>query len=76
MALLLIMSSSTPPSLATTGVPLENLNPLSLFQRFPALNPIRNTKAGMVFLETHPRVLAVLNRTAAKADSTGLVVLM
>ena len=30
----------------------------------------------MVFLETHPWVLAVLNHTVAKADSTGLVGLM
>jgi hypothetical protein len=52
------------------------LNPLGLIQRFSALNPNRNAKASMVFLETHPRVLAVLNRTVAKADSTGLVVLM
>ena len=52
------------------------MNPLSLIQRFSALNPNRNTKASMVFLVKPPRVLAVLNRTVAKAGSTGVVVLM
>ena len=52
------------------------LNPRNFLQPFSALNPSLNTIVRIVALLTHPRVFAVRNRTVAKVDSIGLLVLM